>query len=65
MTFYAIAGVWGLGEGALIGDLLGALDGLCDVKHLALLLGLELFSEGTGSLGGGPLCGKDINICCS
>ena len=56
--FYVLAGFWGVAQGASIGNLLGVLDDFCHVNQLALLFGLNLFTEGVGALAGTPLCGK-------
>ena len=56
--FYVLAGIWGLAEGASIGNLLGVLGEFCHVNQLAILFGLHLFTEGVGALAGTPLCSK-------
>ena len=56
--YYAMTGIWGLGQGAFVSNLLGALDGLCEKNLLALLFGLHLFTEGVGAIIGAPFCSE-------
>ncbi|XP_067951169.1 monocarboxylate transporter 3-like [Watersipora subatra] len=56
VMFYILAAVCGIGQGALIANLLGVITDMAgDVNRVALLLGLDLFAEGTGALGGTQL----------
>lgn len=56
--FYILAAIWGLGQGALISNLLGVVYDFCGAEQLSILFGLILLFEGVGGLSGVPLCGK-------
>lgn len=56
--FYVLCVIWGLADGASIANLLAFIYQFCEVRLLALLLGLNLFAEGLGALAGTQLCSK-------
>jgi len=56
--YYAVAGIWGIAQGIQIANLLAVVYDFCGADQLAVLFGLELFTEGIGGAIGPPLCGK-------
>lgn len=55
--YYALAVVWGLGQGALIANILTVVYDFCGADQLALLFGLHLCAEGIGAFIGTPISG--------
>ena len=56
--YYALTAVWGLGQGALIANLLAVLYDFCGTPQLAVMFGLHLCAEGIGALIGAPISGE-------
>lgn len=60
--FYVVAVVWGIVAGAFAANQLAVIYELCELRLMALLLGLNLFASGLGALAGTPLCSKYNNV---
>ena len=55
--FYALAILWGIGQGCLIANLLSTAQSLSKGVQVTLLVGLNFFAEGIGALTCTPLLG--------
>lgn len=62
MMYYALAALWGLGQGAQTANLLSTICEFCHVDQLALLIGLHLTAGGVGNMAGAPLSSKYLKL---
>ena len=57
IMYYVLTVLWGLGQGAVIANLLAVVYDFCGPKQLAVLFGLHLCAEGIGAFIGAPIAG--------
>ena len=60
--FYTMSALWGLALGAFIANLLAVTYNFCDIARLKVLIGLNMMTQGAGSLAGVSLIGKFKNM---
>lgn len=63
VMYYALAALWGVGQGAVTANFPGIVVEFCGVSRMAVLLGINLTAGGVGGMGGAPLCGKCKSCC--
>ena len=57
IMYYVLTVLWGLGQGAVIANLLAVVYDFCGPLVLAVLFGLHLCAEGIGAFIGAPIAG--------
>lgn len=56
--FYGLCFVYGTAVGVTVANLLAVLSTFCDIRLLPMILGLQLFAEGVGTIVTTPICGE-------